>query len=63
MALASQWLVGAEAMTAILSIEEVSKRFRGLVAVDRLGFQVEQGRIVADGPKDQVIQALQKTSA
>lgn len=34
-------------MTAILSVEDVSKRFRGLVAVDRLGFQVEQGRIVA----------------
>jgi branched-chain amino acid transport system ATP-binding protein len=34
-------------MTAILSIEDVSKRFRGLVAVDRLGFQVEQGGIVA----------------
>jgi branched-chain amino acid transport system ATP-binding protein len=34
-------------MTAILSIEDVSKRFRGLVAVDRLGFQAEQGGIVA----------------
>jgi ATP-binding cassette subfamily C protein LapB len=30
--------------------------------VDRL-IVVEQGRIVADGPKQQVIQALQKTSA
>jgi len=34
-------------MTALLTVEGVSKRFRGLVAVDRLGFEVEEGRIVA----------------
>jgi ATP-binding cassette subfamily C protein LapB len=34
-------------------------RFSMLELVDRL-IVVEQGRIVADGPKDQVIQALQK---
>jgi ATP-binding cassette subfamily C protein LapB len=32
-----------------------------LEIVDRL-IVVEQGRIVADGPKEQVIRALQKTS-
>ena len=34
-------------MTALLSLEDVSKRFRGLVAVDRLGFEIEQGGIFA----------------
>jgi ATP-binding cassette subfamily C protein LapB len=34
-------------------------RFSMLELVDRL-IVVEQGRIVADGPKDRVIQALQK---
>ncbi|WP_292133748.1 ATP-binding cassette domain-containing protein, partial [Mesorhizobium sp.] len=37
-------------------------RFSMLELADRL-IVIEQGRIVADGPKDQVIQALQKTSA
>ncbi|MGB6351499.1 MAG: ATP-binding cassette domain-containing protein, partial [Pseudolabrys sp.] len=34
-------------MTALLNVEAVSKRFRGLVAVDRLSFEVEQGAIFA----------------
>ncbi len=34
-------------MSALLSIDDVSKRFRGLLAVDRLSFQVEQGDIFA----------------
>jgi len=34
-------------MSALLSIDGVSKRFRGLVAVDRLSFQVKQGDIFA----------------
>ena len=34
-------------MTALLSLDGVSKRFRGLVAVDRLGFEIEQGGIFA----------------
>jgi ATP-binding cassette subfamily C protein LapB len=37
-------------------------RYSMLELVDRL-IVIEQGRIVADGPKQQVIQALQKTSA
>jgi branched-chain amino acid transport system ATP-binding protein len=38
---------GAQKMTALLSLDDVSKRFRGLVAVDRLGFEIEQGEIFA----------------
>ncbi len=34
-------------MNALLSVNNVSKRFRGLVAVDRLSFEVEQGGIFA----------------
>jgi branched-chain amino acid transport system ATP-binding protein len=34
-------------MTALLSIKDVSKRFRGLVAVDRVSFEVPQGSIYA----------------
>jgi branched-chain amino acid transport system ATP-binding protein len=34
-------------MTALLSLGDVSKRFRGLVAVDRLGFEIGQGEIFA----------------
>jgi branched-chain amino acid transport system ATP-binding protein len=34
-------------MTALISIEAVSKRFRGLLAVDRVSFRVEQGSIFA----------------
>ncbi|HKS85721.1 MAG TPA: ABC transporter ATP-binding protein [Pseudolabrys sp.] len=34
-------------MSALLTVQGVSKRFRGLVAVDRLGFEVEEGGIVA----------------
>jgi ATP-binding cassette subfamily C protein LapB len=37
-------------------------RFSMLELADRL-IVIEQGKIVADGPRDQVIQALQKTSA
>ena len=40
-------LIGAQEMTALLSLDDVSKRFRGLVAVDRLGFEIEQGGIFA----------------
>jgi branched-chain amino acid transport system ATP-binding protein len=34
-------------MSALLSVENVSKRFRGLVAVDRVSFEVEEGGIFA----------------
>jgi branched-chain amino acid transport system ATP-binding protein len=34
-------------MTVLLSVEGVSKRFRGLLAVDRVSFRVEQGAIFA----------------
>jgi branched-chain amino acid transport system ATP-binding protein len=34
-------------MTTLLDVQAVSKRFRGLVAVDRLSFEVEQGAIFA----------------
>ena len=34
-------------MAALLNVQEISKRFRGLVAVDRLSFEVEQGAIFA----------------
>ncbi len=34
-------------MSALLSIDAVSKRFRGLIAVDRVGFEVPEGAIFA----------------
>ncbi len=34
-------------MTALLSVQSVSKRFRGLVAVDRVSFDVPEGAIFA----------------
>jgi branched-chain amino acid transport system ATP-binding protein len=34
-------------MSALLSVENVSKRFRGLLAVDRLSFEVPEGGIFA----------------
>ncbi len=34
-------------MSALLTVDNVSKRFRGLVAVDRLSFEVEAGGIYA----------------
>ena len=34
-------------MTALLNVETVSKRFRGLIAVDRVSFTVPQGAIFA----------------
>ena len=34
-------------MTALLSLHSVSKRFRGLLAVDRVSFDIEQGEIFA----------------
>ena len=34
-------------MSTLLSIDGISKRFRGLLAVDRLNFQVNQGDIFA----------------
>ena len=34
-------------MAVLLSVREVSKRFRGLVAVDRVSFDVPEGSIYA----------------
>jgi branched-chain amino acid transport system ATP-binding protein len=34
-------------MSALLSVDAVSKRFRGLLAVDRVGFEVAAGEIFA----------------
>jgi branched-chain amino acid transport system ATP-binding protein len=34
-------------MTALLSVSGVTKRFRGLLAVDRVGFEVQPGEIYA----------------
>jgi branched-chain amino acid transport system ATP-binding protein len=34
-------------MSALLAVDNVSKRFRGLVAVDKLGFEVPEGSIYA----------------
>ena len=34
-------------MSTLLSVDNISKRFRGLVAVDRLGFEVPEGSIYA----------------
>ncbi len=34
-------------MTALLSVDNISKRFRGLLAVDKLSFEVPQGQIFA----------------
>ena len=34
-------------MTALLKVDNVSKRFRGLVAVDRVSFEVQKGDIFA----------------
>ena len=34
-------------MTALLSVDGISKRFRGLLAVDRLSFEITQGSIFA----------------
>jgi branched-chain amino acid transport system ATP-binding protein len=34
-------------MTALLAVDAVSKRFRGLLAVDKVSFEVEQGAIFA----------------
>jgi len=39
--------MGAPTMTALLSVETVSKRFRGLLAVDRVSFDVAAGEIFA----------------
>ena len=38
---------GAAIMSALLSIDAVSKRFRGLLAVDNVSFRVAQGSIFA----------------
>ncbi len=38
---------GAAVMSALLSIDAVSKRFRGLLAVDNVSFRVAQGSIFA----------------
>ncbi|MEJ2432493.1 MAG: ATP-binding cassette domain-containing protein, partial [Pseudolabrys sp.] len=34
-------------MSALLAVDDVSKRFRGLVAVDRVSFEVPEGSIFA----------------
>ena len=34
-------------MTALLSVQSVSKRFRGLLAVDQVSFHVAEGEIFA----------------
>ena len=34
-------------MTVLLSVDGISKRFRGLVAVDRLSFEIPQGGVFA----------------
>ena len=34
-------------MSVLLAVDDVSKRFRGLVAVDRVGFEVPEGAIFA----------------
>jgi branched-chain amino acid transport system ATP-binding protein len=39
--------MGAHAMSALLAVDNVSKRFRGLVAVDRISFEVPDGAICA----------------
>jgi branched-chain amino acid transport system ATP-binding protein len=38
---------GKTEMSALLTVDNVSKRFRGLVAVDRVSFEVPQGAICA----------------
>jgi branched-chain amino acid transport system ATP-binding protein len=38
---------GAQTMSALLSVQGVSKRFRGLVAVDRVSLEVPEGGIFA----------------
>src|ERR1039458_10706060 len=38
---------GAKKMSALLSVSGVSKRFRGLIAVDRVSFEVPEGGIFA----------------
>ena len=38
---------GARAMTPLLSVDGVSKHFRGLLAVDRVSFEVAAGEILA----------------
>jgi branched-chain amino acid transport system ATP-binding protein len=44
---APAWHCQGDAMTALLSVERVSKHFRGLVAVDRVSFEVPPGVIFA----------------
>jgi branched-chain amino acid transport system ATP-binding protein len=39
--------MGAQTVTALLTVVDVSKRFRGLLAVDRVGFEIENGEIFA----------------
>ena len=46
-------------MSTLLSIDGISKRFRGLLAVDRLSFQVNQGDMFAViGPNGDLIDPL-----
>ena len=44
---APPWHCGGSAMTALLSVQSVSKRFRGLLAVDGVSFDVPEGAIFA----------------
>ena len=47
MALPAPGADGEAEMSALLSVDGVSKRFRGLLAVDQVGFEVPQGAIFA----------------
>jgi branched-chain amino acid transport system ATP-binding protein len=47
MAVAAHLARGETRMSALLSVYGVSKRFRGLIAVDRVGFEVREGGIFA----------------
>ena len=46
-ACAATWRQGCPVMTALLSLNAVSKRFRGLLAVDRVSFDVAEGAVFA----------------
>ena len=45
---------------SILEVNNVSKFFGGVKANEDISLTVEQGSIVADGPKEQVLEALKQ---
>jgi branched-chain amino acid transport system ATP-binding protein len=47
MAGAAAWYRGEPAMTVLLALQSLSKRFRGLLAVDGVSFEVAEGEIFA----------------